>query len=117
MRKYLILLVLLLPACLHQGQYSNELFSAGSSINLCLDMPQNKLVFENMSPLVYEALWNHFNRVGYHLVDKKRRVTLFLLRLKTLARHVNSYHPICLPIQYKCVLSWSVSCLMQRIRW
>lgn len=35
-------------------------------------MPKNKLVFENVAPLVYDALWNHFHRVGFTMVDSKK---------------------------------------------
>jgi len=43
----------------------------GSSfLPLHIEMPQNKLVFENFSALVYDSLWNHFDRVGYHLTKE-----------------------------------------------
>ena len=38
---------------------------------LYIEMPENKIVFENLSPMVYDVLWRHFSRVGFRLCDKK----------------------------------------------
>jgi hypothetical protein len=37
-----------------------------------IQMPRNPHVFENVAPLVYDALWNHFARVGFKVVDNER---------------------------------------------
>ncbi|MBU1007527.1 hypothetical protein KKA53_00375 [Candidatus Dependentiae bacterium] len=64
-----ILIAFFFPSCLHKS-CSKELASlGGKEIRLCLEMPENKLVFENLSPIVYDALWCHFDRVGFKLVD------------------------------------------------
>lgn len=34
---------------------------------LFIEMPRNTLVYDNLSPIVYESLWNHFKRVDYKL--------------------------------------------------
>jgi hypothetical protein len=39
--------------------------------SLNIEVPENKIVFENLSPLVYDVLWKHFSRVGFRLCDKK----------------------------------------------
>lgn len=67
---FLSISLLLFPSCFYQRS-STELFTASSSIRLCLEMPQNKFVFENMSSMVYDALWNHFERVGYKLIENR----------------------------------------------
>lgn len=40
-------------------------------IPLHIEMPENKIVFENLSSLVYDVLWQHFSSVGFRLCGKK----------------------------------------------
>lgn len=60
----------MLPSCLHQSCNKELISLSGKDIPLRIEMPENKLVFENLAPIVYDALWNHFNRVGFRLVDR-----------------------------------------------
>lgn len=59
------------PSCLYK-KFSKEMLAVPSNISLFLEMPQNKLVFENLSAMLYDSLWNHFDRVGYSLKATKK---------------------------------------------
>jgi hypothetical protein len=39
-------------------------------IPIFIEMPNNPLAFDNISPLVYQALHHHFLRIGYTMVNK-----------------------------------------------
>lgn len=79
--------ILFFPSCF-QKKYSKTVFAEPSQVSLCLEMPQNKLVFENLSAMVYDALWNHFSRVGYRLVSEKEDC----YTLKVMISDVDSSH-------------------------
>lgn len=55
-------------SCIPQKSLTKQYNLGGKRVELALSMPDNKLVFENLSPMVYEVLWNHFERVGFTLV-------------------------------------------------
>ncbi len=62
--------LLILPSCGYKN-YTRQEFTSARNISLAIDVPDNKLVFENLSSIVYSSVWSHFRRVGYKLVDKK----------------------------------------------
>ena len=66
----LLITLLLLPSCAYK-RCSQEKFLPTHTAALSIEMPENKLVFENISALVYDSVWSHFDRVGYHLVDTR----------------------------------------------
>jgi hypothetical protein len=72
---------------------TEELFSASSQVSLSLEMPKNKLVFENLSAMVYDALWKHFKRVGYRLETDKN--SSYSLRITI--QNVDSAHKFLSP--------------------
>ena len=41
--------------------------SDNASLPLYIAMPENNLVFENLSPLAYQAFWDHFQQRGYQM--------------------------------------------------
>lgn len=45
-------------------------------------MPENVLVFENVSGIIYKALYNYYRNVGYHLVDKKKDACSLKIKIK-----------------------------------
>ena len=65
----LLTVLLFLPSCALRHCTNQVVALSDRKIPLCIEMPENKLVFENLSPIVYDALWNHFDRVGFTLVD------------------------------------------------
>jgi len=52
-----------------------------------LAIPDNVLVFDNISPVIYKSLYAYFNQVGYRLVDSEH--DSFLLKFK-----VKSFDPV-----------------------
>jgi len=62
---------------------TNQVVSLSNrKIPLFIEMPENKLVFENLSPIVYDSLWNHFDRVGFTLVDSPRDCYVLKVAIK-----------------------------------
>ena len=64
---YFVFTLVLFSACSRQ-KYSHTYITANRSVPLAIQMPENKLVFANLSPLVYDELWEHFSRAGYRMV-------------------------------------------------
>ena len=61
--------LLIFPSCVRERRYSCSVVNLQNR-KIFIEMPKNAMVFENIAPLVYEALWNHFDRVGFDVVDK-----------------------------------------------
>lgn len=68
------LLTLFLPSCLKRD-YSHDLVNP-QDVLLSIEIPKNKLAFENLSSILYDSLWNHFNGVGYQLSEKNEEFAL-----------------------------------------
>jgi len=47
-------------------------------------MPENVLVFDNISPIVYEYIQSHFARLGYWLVNNKNNAYSLRIKIKSL---------------------------------
>jgi len=93
MRNYFFLFLLLFPSCVPQRCSDRSSSVDHKNIKLYLEMPDNKLVFENYSSLVYSALWDHFDRVGFCLVDSSRDA----FRLKVTLKNIESVHKFLSP--------------------
>ncbi len=63
--------LLLLPGCGAKQQSPSSL-RVHTTIPLFIEMPQNPLVFEDLSPLIYDELWSHYKRAGYVLAHDKK---------------------------------------------
>jgi len=82
----------LFSSCGYQ-RCSRDTFLSSGDVLLTIEMPQNKLVFENMSVLVYDSLWSYFDRVGYKLVGTKQASHV----LKTTIKDVDSSYKFLSP--------------------
>lgn len=71
MKHILVILLLVLPSCIPTKNSHKKFSMLQEQIHLCVEIPKNNIVFENISPMLYEVLWKHFSRVGFLLVDKK----------------------------------------------
>jgi hypothetical protein len=71
MKLFCFIFVALFFSCIPQTRSKKVLSIRNCSIPLYIEMPKNKVVFENISSMVYDALWSHFLRVGFLLVGKK----------------------------------------------
>lgn len=47
-------------------------------------MPENILVFENISNIVYTYIWRRFNQLGYNLVNTNKDVFTLKIKIKNL---------------------------------
>lgn len=58
-----------LSSCFPKKSSVKNLYSKAGNVSLFIQIPQNNLVFDNISTLAYQGLFSHFRRVGYKLVD------------------------------------------------
>ena len=67
----LLIFTTLLPSCISKKHFTikQKSISTKDYMPLFVAMPRNQFVFENISPIVYQSLCNHFKRIGYSLVD------------------------------------------------
>jgi len=68
---FFIFTALLLSSCSRQ-KYSHSSITSVDAPSLFIHMPENKLVFRNLSPMVFQTIWNHFDRVGFTMVTKNK---------------------------------------------
>ncbi len=55
-----------------------------ADIPIFIEIPKNDLVFENISPLIYDVFTDHFERVGYRLVTKSSDGYSLCITIKSL---------------------------------
>lgn len=79
----LLLFLCIMPAC----SVKQELATVPDHIALYIEMPENKLVFENVSALLYRSLWDHFDRAGYTLHKEQDA-----FRLNTCIEKIDASH-------------------------
>ena len=88
MKKLVIIaLWFLLPACAFKKSAISEVSLKNKNIPLFIEMPRNIQVFDNIAPIVYQALQRHCMRVGYTVVDRSSDGY-------TLQVHIRSLEPI-----------------------
>jgi len=68
---WLCFLLVFLASCQPNKKIKKTSFSSENSFSLFIKMPQNNLIFENVSSLAYQVICGHFRNVGYSLVDSK----------------------------------------------
>ena len=66
-----LIILTLLPSCIPTKGSKKVFAMSGERVRLNIRMPKNKVVFENLSPIVYDALWQHFEHVGFSLAERK----------------------------------------------
>jgi hypothetical protein len=88
--------------CSHKN-ISIKSFS-GKEIPLCIAMPTNPIVFENWAPLVYESLYDHCQRVGYNLVDRKSQGYTLAVTIKNMTTPIKLVSPDIVLLHYRIKL-------------
>ncbi len=78
-------LVLILGLGIFSGCIRRDMLEHRSGLHedkpeICIEMPQNAVVFEHLAPMVYEELWDHYYRAGYTMNESGAGV--FTLRSK-----------------------------------
>jgi len=81
---FLLLLILFMPACVQkQNSFSHQEITK-ANIPLFIEMPTNNMVFDNISPHVYQAVYNHFQKLGYRLVSNNHNGYVLKIKIKNL---------------------------------
>ncbi len=65
------IVLLALTSCGVKRQASFDFSVKKANIPLFIEIPKNTLVFENISPLVYDVFADHFERIGYHVITNQ----------------------------------------------
>ena len=78
-----IALLFLFSSCAYKKS-SYHLVAKNIDAPIFIQMPENVLVFENISYIVYTSLWNRFRQLGYRLVDKNEKAFLLKVKIKNL---------------------------------
>jgi len=95
-------MLLLCSNCSHK-KISIKSFS-GKDIPLCIAMPNNPIVFENWAPLVYDALYDHCQRLGYNLVDKQSQGYTLAITIKNMTTPIKLVSPDIVLLHYRIKL-------------
>ena len=61
-------LIILLAACSKQTTVS-DIAIRNTKIPIFIEIPNNPLAFDNISPIAYEAIHHHYLRIGYTMVN------------------------------------------------
>jgi hypothetical protein len=66
---FFFILILLFSSCSKKEQLISDLGVKQKKISVYIEMPRNALVFDNIAPLLYQALHKHMLRVGYVMAN------------------------------------------------
>lgn len=80
----LIVLALCGNSCTHRTSVISRTNITKSKIPLYIQLPENKYVFDNITPLVYETITHRFRRIGYYLVNDRNDGYLLKITIKSL---------------------------------
>ncbi|MFH1644289.1 MAG: hypothetical protein ABIA74_03875 [bacterium] len=83
-KAYLVIFLLLFSSCAHEPSTRKKSLSKLNSTTVLIDMPKNRLVFENISPIIYKAFYDHFVRVGFNLDEKNNPKFILKIEVKKL---------------------------------
>ncbi|MFA6263298.1 MAG: hypothetical protein WCW33_01740 [Candidatus Babeliales bacterium] len=81
--KIFIIFLLALTSCAKKSTIS-DVAIRNANIPIFLEIPHNPLVFDNVSPLITEALHHHYLRIGYCIVNTSHDGYTLRLRVKAL---------------------------------
>jgi hypothetical protein len=81
--KIFIIVLFSLTSCAKRSTISDVAIRS-AHIPIFLEIPHNPLVFDNVSPLIAEALHHHYLRIGYCIVNTFRDGYTLRVRVKAL---------------------------------
>lgn len=85
LRKICCLVTILFSGCVHRSSVKYDCSSIkNSDISVFISMPRNNVVFDNVAPLVYQALYRQYTRLGYQVVDSKEKGYVLEAHIKSL---------------------------------
>ena len=99
-RYFLIAIVILFLVSCSYKKFKNR---AGleRKVALFIEMPKNVTVFENIGPLVYDAFWKHFRRVGFKLGTKTNKDYRLKIKIRNLEYPERFSSPDVVPYVFK----------------
>ncbi len=80
----LAFLALCVSSCIHRASIITHTNIKKSKIPLYIQLPENKYVFDNITPLAYETISHRFRRIGYYLVNSQSDGYLLKITIKSL---------------------------------
>ena len=92
--------VIAFSSCLKkQDSYVSSTIPKHSKI--FIKMPRNTQVFENVAPIVYNALWDQFDRVGFEVVDTSQNCFSLQVDIKKIEPTYKFFSPDLLTYSFK----------------
>lgn len=80
----LMLVGLCANSCSRRTSLSTHANIVKSKIPLYIQLPENKYVFDNITPLVYETITHRFRHIGYYLVNNQNNGYVLRITIKSL---------------------------------
>jgi len=77
-------LALCVNSCIHRTSLITHTNIKNCNIPLYIQLPENKHVFDAITPLVYETITHRFRRIGYYLVNNRNDGYLLKITIKSL---------------------------------
>lgn len=100
---FLINLILIITSCVKkENKLKEQKFIPSES--LFIEIPRNTLVFDNLSPILYECLWNHFKRAGYKLQTNSSDAYRLSTKIKDLQEADRLVSPDILTYGFRAIL-------------
>lgn len=84
MIRFLFLTLFFFSSCGKESKLISDLGIRKINIPIFIEMPRNALVFDNISPLLYQSLHSHMLRVGYILVNSSDKGYTLRTNIKSL---------------------------------
>lgn len=93
-RYYFICLVMILfmESCGIKRNIVTDFSVKNANVPVFLEFPRNSLVFENISPLIYDTFTEHFERVGYHIATRPTdayRLRIIIKNLEPIYKYIS----------------------------
>lgn len=107
---FFVSLMLLTSSCIYRKSLITHTNIKNYRIPLFVQLPENKFVFDNLAPLVYETMMHRFTRTGYYLVNQREDGYLFKITIKSLNPQTKFVSPdiilfhVCMKIILHCEL-------------
>ena len=77
-----LIFLIFLSSCSYQNV--KKTYDQNRHTNIFIQMPDNVLVFDNLSPIIYKKIHNHFHRVGYQLTNNANDSFSLKLKIKNI---------------------------------
>ncbi len=82
---FIVVILFFISSCAYKkNSFLNKQKSKNSNVSVFIHMPDNFLVFENLSYIAYKAVVNHFRNVGYKVVDSDINSYILKIEIKKL---------------------------------